>query len=70
MQSKQVSASASSSIINYRLSCGFSASVFAQVVPKKDKKAPCKGFPAVAPAGMAGKGAAGRDVFTKKMHRI
>ena len=36
-QSKQVSASASRSILNYRLTCGFFASVFRQPVPKKDK---------------------------------
>jgi hypothetical protein len=36
-QSKQVSASASRSIVNYRLTCGFFASVFRVTVPKEDK---------------------------------
>ena len=37
VQSKQVGAAASRSIVNYRLTCGFSASVFEPIVSKKDK---------------------------------
>jgi hypothetical protein len=36
IQSKQVGAPPSSSIVNYRLTCGFFASVFERLVPKED----------------------------------
>jgi hypothetical protein len=46
MQSKQVSASASRSIVNYRLTCGFSASVFLAGCTERGQGAASQGAPA------------------------
>jgi hypothetical protein len=56
MQSKQVSAPASRSIVNYRLTCGFSASVLAAGCIEKGQAAAPAGaaLPFCAARGLAG----------------
>jgi hypothetical protein len=73
IQSKQVSGPASRSIVNYRLTCGFSASVFNPSVPKEDKELPYPAFRRCEvgqnPAGIASVNAAAESVHGK-MHWI